>query len=76
MKHPCRLNVRRGNISGDLYQARINFVLERLKEAGIDGEQVSISDSMPGGSGMSSEKILIILENISEVSSVKTSTKY
>lgn len=76
MKHPGRLNVRRGNISGDLYQARIDFVLERMKEAGIDGEQICISDGMPGGSGMPSEKILTILENTSEVSSVKTSTKF
>lgn len=76
MNHPGRLNIRRDDISADLYQARIDLVLERLKDAGTNAEQISISDNMPGGTGMSSEKILIILENVSAVSSAKISTKY
>ena len=62
-KHPGGLNIRRDNISEDLYQARIDFVLERLKEENVDVERVGISDSMPGGSGMPSEKVIVILED-------------
>ena len=67
-KHPGGLNIRRGNISEDLYHARIDFVLERLKEENVDVEWVGISDSMPGGSDMPSEKVIVILEG-------KTSSK-
>lgn len=70
LKYPGKLNIRRGNVPQDLYQGRINFVLEQLKEAGVEDDQISVSDGMPGGSGMLSEKILIIMkENSGEISS-------
>ena len=61
--NPGRLNVRRNITSSDLYQARVNLVLERLKEAGIDTGRISVLDDMPGGSGMPSERILNILDS-------------
>ncbi len=73
-KHPGGLNVRRDNISADLYQARIDFVLDRLKEENVDVERVGISDSMPGGSNMPSEKVLVILGG--KASSKKINYKY
>ena len=72
-KHPGGLNIRRDNISEDLYQARIDFVLERLREENVDVERVSISDSMPGGSDMPSEKVIVFLEG---KASSKRITKY
>ena len=74
MEHPGRLNIRRKDCPVNLYQARVNFVLEELKEASIDAEQIRISDGMPGGSGMSSGRVLIILQDAYKPSSTKTST--
>lgn len=62
MKHPGSLNIRRHEITAELYEARVNFVRERLRQAGINVERMSISDGMPGGSGMASERVLTILE--------------
>ncbi len=61
--NPGQLNVCRDNVPDSLYQARVNFVLNQLKESGIDTERVSISDGMPGGQGMPSEKVLDIIKN-------------
>ena len=66
MKNPGELNIRQGDVSDKIYQARINFVLKKTTDAGIDREKISISDDMPGGSGMSSEKVLTILKNDSK----------
>jgi len=63
MEHPGQLNIRRNNnIPGLLYEARVNLVLGRLKETSVNTERIRISEGMPGGSGMLSEKVLIILE--------------
>ena len=75
MEHPGHLNIRRNNIPADLYEARVNLVLDRLKEAGINTERISVSDDMPGGSGMASERILIILENAYKGTPAKTTTR-
>jgi len=63
MKHPGRLNIRRHDIPAELYEARVNLVRERLQQAGINVERMNISDGMPGGSGMASERVLVILED-------------
>jgi hypothetical protein len=62
MKHPGSLNIRRYDTAAELYEARVNTVRERLREAGINVESMNISDGMPGGSGMPSERVLTILE--------------
>ena len=76
MEHPGQLNIRRSDSSMDPYQARVDFVLDRLKKAGIDTERIRISDGMPGGSGMLSEKVLVILEEERKGSSKRASTGY
>lgn len=62
MEHAGQLNIRRNNTPSELYEARLSHVLDRLNKAGINTEQISISDGMPGGSGITSERILTILE--------------
>lgn len=62
MKQPGILNIRRLDATPELYEARVNAVRERLQQAGINVERMSISDGMPGGSGMASERVLTILE--------------
>jgi len=74
MKYAGDLNIRRSDTPADLYEARVNAVVERLQEAGVDIERMNIADGMPGGSGMASEKVLIILEQASEVTPATSST--
>ena len=73
IKYPGKLNIRRHNTNADIYEARVNLVHARLQEAGIDMERIRISDNMPGGSGITSERILTILEQASELDSTATS---
>ncbi len=74
IKYPGQLNIRRHNTAAALYEARVNLIHERLQEAGIDMERIRISDNMPGGSGITSERILVILERESEKPSPATSS--
>jgi hypothetical protein len=72
IKYPGHLNIRRGKTAAALYEARVNMVHEKLLEAGIDTKRINISDDMPGGSGITSERMLVILEQ--EPKHVSTST--
>jgi len=63
VEHPGSLNIRRGDVPADLYEARVNMIVEHWKKAGIKMERVHISDGMPGGPGMPSEKVVKILAN-------------
>jgi hypothetical protein len=74
IKYPGHLNIRRSKTAADLYEARINMVHEKLLEAGIDMKRISISDGMPGGSGITSERMLVILEQEPEGASTSTSS--
>ncbi len=62
-KNPGQLNIRHGSVSTNLYVDRIKFVLDKLKEAGINTKQVNITDGMPGGSGITSDAIIVILKD-------------
>ena len=62
-RNPGQLNIRHDNVSTDLYVDRINFVLDKLKEAGINTKQIDITDGMPGGSGMTSDAVIVVLED-------------
>lgn len=68
------LNIRRQDASEDLYKGRVDVVRESLQEAGVDMKRINILDGMPGGSGMPSEKVLVILEQASKSAGTKTST--
>ncbi len=70
------LNIRRQDIPAELYQARVNTVRERLREAGIDMNRVRVSEGMPGGSGMASESVLVILESKGVSTPASTSTSF
>lgn len=78
VEHTGQLNIRRGNTPAGLYAARTNVVIDKLQKAGVDTERMSISDGMPGGSGMASERILTILEKegTNEGASARTSATY
>jgi hypothetical protein len=55
------LNIRKHEISEDLYGSRVESVCKRLLQAGLDTDRIKITDDMPGGAGMPSESILVIL---------------
>ena len=62
IKNPGPLNIRRDGCPAQLYQARINFIIEQLEKAGLDREQIHISDALPAGPTMPSERVINILE--------------
>ena len=74
MQHAGNLNIRRHNTPADLYMARVNSTLDLLQEAGIQMDRMSISDDMPGGSGMASERVLIISRQQDKGTPERTST--
>ena len=60
--NPGKLILRQGNTDPLLYQARAQMVYEKLLQAGISDEKINMTDGMPGGEGMASNKIIEILE--------------
>jgi hypothetical protein len=68
MEHPGVLNIRRGETNTQLYEARVAHVMSRLKETGVETSRVSVSDGMPGGPGMPSERVVTILQQESTAS--------
>jgi hypothetical protein len=61
-KYPGTLNIQRGQANEKLYQARITCVMSSLKKAGVDADNMRLSDGMSGGDGMSSERVVTILK--------------
>lgn len=56
------LNVHRGETNQPLYESRVKTVLERLAAAGVTSSSVAVKDGLPGGEGLSSERVLVILK--------------
>ncbi|MHC4441599.1 MAG: hypothetical protein ACYTF1_15880 [Planctomycetota bacterium] len=61
-KYPGNLNVRQGVTPNDLYNARLKSVVAAMVEAGVTMDRIKISDGMPGGDGITSERVLRIME--------------
>ena len=59
-RHPGPLNLRRGDASPELHEARLQFISDRLAKAGVNIGP--IEDGHPGGEGMLSEYVLRVLE--------------
>lgn len=76
VKEAGHLNIRKHDTSAELYEARVESVQRRLKEAGINMDRISISDYMPGGSGIPSENILVILAEKDEPAPAKEQTLF
>ncbi len=60
------LNVNRGSASEDLYKARVAVVAQTLAKAGVATSRVQIVNKLPGGDGLSSDKVLKVLEKESQ----------
>jgi hypothetical protein len=61
VQHPGILDVQRGDATEDLYQKRVTFAVSGFQAAGVDTSRIVIAEGMPGGSGMPSEHVEIIL---------------
>ena len=72
--HAGGLSVRRGETAVELYEARITHVIGLLKDSGVDTSRIAVSDAMPGGSGMPSERVVTILEAPAQGSSAQTTS--
>jgi len=69
------LNVHRGGVPQPLYDARVKTVLESLAAAGVASGAVAVKDGLPGGEGMTSERVIVILkEKMSKTESTGTSS--
>jgi len=60
------LNVRRGDVPVELYERRVSFVTDQLRQAGVEVGRMGLSDGMPGGTGMSSNRVVLILAEETE----------
>ena len=56
------LNVHRGGVPQALYDARVKTVLESLAAAGVQSGAVAVKDGLPGGEGLGSERVIVILK--------------
>lgn len=61
-ENPGAMNVRRAGANSDLYKARLDTVTAMLSEKGVDTERIRVSDGPAGGEGISSGRMLVILE--------------
>ena len=59
--YPSKLSVWRGNASEALYTARRMAVVKFLRKEGLGTDRITINDALPGGEGMASERVLLIL---------------
>jgi len=64
--YPLKLSVRRGNASEQLYIARRTAVVNFLRNEGLDTNRITINDALPGGEGIASERVLLILNEQSD----------
>jgi hypothetical protein len=63
---PRTLNVRRGDAPDALYDARVRAVTDELSRGGIAADRVRIADGRPGGAGMESERVKLVLQREAE----------
>jgi len=60
--HPGPVSVRQGGATLDLYQRRVDAVMAALGEAGVDVGYVTVADTLAGGEGLSSDRVIVILD--------------
>ncbi len=67
-ENPGPLNIRQGRTPRELYEARVESVMQIMTEAGLDIDRVSIGDGPAGGDGMDGEQVLVIMQRQNESS--------
>ena len=59
--HPGALSIRRAGAEQALYDKRVVAVMDMLKSSGVATERLTVGDTAPGGDGISSERVVMIL---------------
>jgi hypothetical protein len=59
--YPGPLNVRRGNESDDLYDQRVNTVVQALHRAGVDTSRIRVENAMSGGEGSPADRVVLVM---------------
>lgn len=59
-EYPGPVNVRRGDAPPALYDARVREVSRLLVKGGVPQDRLTVTDALPGGSGMASEQIVLV----------------
>jgi len=65
-EHPGPLTIRQGDAPAELYERRVAHVSQRLQQAGVEVSRVGLSDGMPGGTGMPSGRVVLIIREETE----------
>lgn len=60
------LNVRQGDATASLYDARVRTVVNALTEASVERRRIRVEDGLPGGRGMPSHQVVSILSEEQE----------
>lgn len=56
--HAGVLKLSRGDATEKVYAARTAVVIEKLSAMGVAAEQVTVTDGVPGGDGMTTERLI------------------
>jgi outer membrane protein OmpA-like peptidoglycan-associated protein len=59
--YPVNLNVKQGDASDELYDARKKSVRTFLTAQGVDPARIALTDGLPGGDGMPSQQAVVFL---------------
>jgi len=65
-EHPGPLTIRQGDVPAELYERRVAYVSGQLRQAGVEVSRMGLSDGMPGGTGMPSSRVVLILKEETE----------
>jgi hypothetical protein len=64
--NPGNLKIRHGEESKEIYDARVKMVVDAMTSAGVRMDRVKVTDGLPGGDGVSSDRVVLILEKFQE----------
>lgn len=62
--NPGPLNVNQGDAPASLYQARVQTVKDAMVMNGVAANRLTIADEMPGGEGLPSDWVVIVLDRM------------
>jgi len=72
--HPGPVNLNRDDESDGLYEARIKTVLDAMTEGGVDAGKIAVQEGLPGGDGLSSNQVVLVVERMRKSDNSRSST--
>jgi len=73
--HPGPVNLNRGGEADGLYEARIQTVLAAMTEQGVQASGITVKEGLPGGDGLSSDQVVIVVERMRQEQSNDSGSK-